>query len=159
MLYLLTFRFFEGQSCPTTFTYIIESKLNLLEEEQEVLYNFIHTTSDDMYDPQECEIVVLEGEVHTLAEKDKETILKEIYMETAENIMDALELPETEEKSVKEWVCSLNVSLEELRDTMGIAGSYESRLVEATPLKELPLLIGHLKTEKAIKLLEERLKG
>lgn len=81
-------------------------------------------------------------------------------MEIAENVIDSLDLPDNHhEQAVKEFICGLHVSLEELRDAKGIAESYELHLVERTPLKELPLFIGHLKTNTATTRLEERLKG
>ncbi len=55
-------------------------------------------------------------------------------------------------------VSRLAVSLEELKDTMWVAGQYEVHQIELIPEKELPLLIENLKTNAGKEELERRLK-
>lgn len=159
--YLLTFRFFEGGEV-TTISYIIRSEMNLLEEELVVLYNFIHTSPDDIYDPVDCEIIVeIEDtkDTKTFTLKRKEAIVKEIYLETTENVANVLQIPEEKWTKLNEWVCGLAVSLEELQNTMWVAGQYEVHQVELVSEKELPLLIESLKTDAGKRELERRLKN
>lgn len=87
--------------------------------------------------------------------------MKDFYIQAVENIQAELSEPpdKQEDEALEKWVMEQQVSLEELRDTRHMFRLYELHLVSSTSPSLLPLLIGHLKNDEAIKAIEKRLKG
>ncbi len=83
---------------------------------------------------------------------------KNLLILCSERIMELLDLPE-EYQQVDEWVCAQRVSLVELQNAGYMAQLYEIDLVVYSPKKELPLLLGNLKSDLAKITLERIMKS
>jgi len=90
--------------------------------------------------------------------------VKDIYADAVSGVTTLLqdmfrELEDGEYDLIDQWVHAQCASLEELQDHQFMATQYECNKVRATPQKDLPLLIGHLKYDEAKETLEKRLKS
>ena len=104
-----------------TRSYIVECEEKLSRVDNEIIYNLIHPDNDDMYDASQHDINVDNDPTsYKLTPEKKKEIVEEIYLDAANCVADYLNLPEEADEDLRSWVCSLNVSLEELRNQTAI---------------------------------------
>ena len=86
--------------------------------------------------------------------------MKDTYVTSVNWLIEYLDTPDPspEAEKLEEWVMEQSLSSDELLDSSLMARLYEEEQVLAAPLKELPLMIGSLHSERAKNALTERLK-
>jgi len=85
---------------------------------------------------------------------------KDTYITSVNWLIEYLDIPDPspEAEKLEYWVMEQALSADELLDSSLMARLYEEEQVRTTPLKELPLMIGTLQSQKAQILLQKRLK-